>query len=101
MSAESTILAAVAQSKGRRIPGTDDVIFKYFRQKIQQKMAFLTQNKAKLCKNLIITLVFEKNAHFLPKIVENRRKKIVIITSIPGLIYFLGYNIPKHEKYTK
>jgi hypothetical protein len=27
-------------------------------------MAFLTQNKAKLRKNLIITLVFEKNANF-------------------------------------
>jgi hypothetical protein len=37
-------------------------------------MAFLTQNKAKLCKMLIITLIFEKNAHFLPKIVKNCRK---------------------------
>jgi hypothetical protein len=44
-------------------------------------MAFLTHNKAKLCKNLITTLVFEKNANFLAengrksqKIVENRRK---------------------------
>jgi hypothetical protein len=27
-------------------------------------MAFLTQNKAKLCKNLMITLVFVKNANF-------------------------------------
>jgi hypothetical protein len=38
-------------------------------------MAFLTQNKAKLCKNLIITLVSEKNANFfcrkLSKIAEN------------------------------
>jgi hypothetical protein len=37
-------------------------------------MAFLTQNKAKLCKNLIITLVFEQNAIFcrkLSKIAEN------------------------------
>jgi hypothetical protein len=32
---------------------------------------------------LIITLVFEKNANFSPKIVKNRRK-IVIITSTPG-----------------
>jgi hypothetical protein len=66
-------------------------------------LVFLTQNKAKLCKNSIITLVFEKNANFFaencrksPKIVENRRKlskiaencrkspKIVIITSTPG-----------------
>jgi hypothetical protein len=38
-------------------------------------MAFLTQNKAKLCKILIITLVFEKKRQFfrrkLPKIAEN------------------------------
>jgi hypothetical protein len=42
-------------------------------------MAFLTQNKAKLCKNLIIILVFDKNANFFA---ENCRKsqKIVIIT---------------------
>jgi hypothetical protein len=39
-----------------------------------KKLAFLTQNKAKLCKILILTLVFEKNANFLPKIVKNRRK---------------------------
>jgi hypothetical protein len=46
-------------------------------------MAFLTQNKGKLCKILIITLVFEKNANFFD---ENCRKsqKIVIITSTPG-----------------
>jgi hypothetical protein len=41
----------------------------------KKKLAFLTQNKAKLCKILIITLVFEKNANFFSqKIVENRRK---------------------------
>jgi hypothetical protein len=45
-------------------------------KKIGKKFAFLTQNKAILCKNLIRTLVFEKNANFLPK--------IVIITSTPG-----------------
>jgi hypothetical protein len=47
-----------------------------------KKLAFWTQNKAKLCKNLIITLVFEKNANFFA---ENWRKsqKIVIITSVP------------------
>jgi hypothetical protein len=50
-----------------------------------KKLAFWTQNKAKLCKILIITLVFEKNANFFA---ENRQKsqKIVIITSTPGLI---------------
>jgi hypothetical protein len=58
--------------------------FKYFRRKIQRtKLAFFTQNKAKLCKILIITLVFEKNANFFA---ENCRKsqKIVIITSTPA-----------------
>jgi hypothetical protein len=46
-------------------------------------MSFLTQNKAKLFTNLIITLVFEENANFFAK---NCRKsqKIVIITSTPG-----------------
>jgi hypothetical protein len=46
-------------------------------------MAFLTQNKAKFLKKLIITLVFEKNANFFA---ENWEKspKIVIITSTPG-----------------
>jgi hypothetical protein len=44
----------------------------------------LAQNKAKLCKILIITLVFEKKTPFFD---ENCRKsqKIVIITSTPGL----------------
>jgi hypothetical protein len=41
------------------------MIFKIFLAKNSaKKMAFLTQSKAKLCKNLIITLVFEKNAFF-------------------------------------
>jgi hypothetical protein len=38
--------------------------FKYFRRKILRKETFLAQNKAKLCKILIITLFFEKNANF-------------------------------------
>jgi hypothetical protein len=43
-------------------------------KKIAKKLAFLTQNKAKLYKIVIITLVFEKNATFcrkLSKIAEN------------------------------
>jgi hypothetical protein len=53
-----------------------------FAETICEKLAFLTQNKAKLFKNLIITLVFEKNANFFA---ENCQKslKIVIITSVP------------------
>jgi hypothetical protein len=52
------------------------MIFKIFSpKKSAKKLAFLTRNKAKLCKILIITLVFEKNAYFfrqkLSKIAEN------------------------------
>jgi hypothetical protein len=43
-------------------------------EKNWEKWAFLTQNKAKLCKNMIITLFFEKNAKFLLQIGKNRRK---------------------------
>jgi hypothetical protein len=40
-------------------PGTDNMILKIFSpQNVAKKLAFLTKNKAKLCKNLIITLVF-------------------------------------------
>jgi hypothetical protein len=58
------------------VSGTDDMILKIFSpKKIAKKLAFLTQNKAKMCKILIITLVFEKNAIFfrrkLAKIAEN------------------------------
>jgi hypothetical protein len=63
--------------------GTDVMIFKIFSPKISaKKLEILTQNKAKLCKILIITLVFEKNANFFA---ENCRKsqKIVIITPTP------------------
>jgi hypothetical protein len=56
-------------------PGADVMILKIFSPKNSAKiLAFLTENKARLCKILIITLVFEKNAIFSPKIVENRRK---------------------------
>jgi hypothetical protein len=60
------------------------MIFKIFSRKFSaKKLAFLTQNKSKLCIILIITLVFEKNANFFA---ENCRKsqKIVFITSTPG-----------------
>jgi hypothetical protein len=59
------------------------MIFKIFSpKKLAKKLAFLTQNRAKLCKILIITLVFKKNAKFFA---ENCQKsqKIVIITSTP------------------
>jgi hypothetical protein len=49
-----------------------------------KKWAFLTQNKVKFFKKLIITLVFEKNANFCAENWE-KSQKIVIITSTPGL----------------
>jgi hypothetical protein len=73
-----------------KIPArTDVMIFSIFSPKNSaKKLAFLTQNKAKLWKILIITLVFEKNANFFAK---NCRKspKIVIITSTPGPEVFI------------
>jgi hypothetical protein len=48
-----------------------------------KKLAFLTQNKANLCKILIITLVFEKNANFFAKKWQ-KFQKFVIITLTPG-----------------
>jgi hypothetical protein len=55
-----------------------------FAKNFGENIGILTQNKAKLCKILIITLVFEKTANFFA---ENWQKsqKIVIITSTPGL----------------
>jgi hypothetical protein len=57
-------------------PGTDVMIFKILSAKnLTKKLAFFDQNKAKLCQNWIITLVFEKNANFFrrkwAKITEN------------------------------
>jgi hypothetical protein len=46
-------------------------------------MAFLAQNKAKLFKNLIISLIFEKNANFFAKNCQ-KLQKIVIIRSVSG-----------------
>jgi hypothetical protein len=55
-----------------------------FSKNSPKKLAFLNQNKAKLCKMLIITLVFEKNANFFAEYCQ-KSQKIVIITSTPGL----------------
>jgi hypothetical protein len=68
----SLVLHHVARHHAVKVginPGTDVMIFKIFSpKKIAKKLAFLTQNKAKLCKILIITLVLEKNANFSAKI---------------------------------
>jgi hypothetical protein len=67
-----------------RLAGTDVMIFKIFSLKNLAKiLAFFAQNKAKLCKDWIITLVFEKNANIFAEIGKNRRK-FVITTSTPG-----------------
>jgi hypothetical protein len=65
-------------------PGTDVMILKIFSPKNSaKKLALLTQNKATLCKNLIKTLVFEKNANFFAESWQ-KTQKIVIISSTPG-----------------
>jgi hypothetical protein len=75
------------------------MIFKIFsRKKIAKKLAFLTQNKAKLCKFLITTLDFEKRVNFFA---ENWQKsqKNVIITSTPGAEFVnlrFGRNVLGH-----
>jgi p-aminobenzoyl-glutamate transporter AbgT len=51
------------------------MIFKIFSPKNLAKiLAFFAQITACFCKNLIITLVFERNAIFSRKIGKNRRK---------------------------
>jgi hypothetical protein len=62
------------------MPGTSCYNFKDI---FAKKLVCLTQNKAKLCQKLIITLVFQENAIFFA---ENwqKMKEIVIITSTPG-----------------
>jgi hypothetical protein len=54
-----------------------------FAENSAKKLAFLTHNKAKICKFWIITLFFEKNANFFAKNCQ-KSQKIVIITSTPG-----------------
>jgi hypothetical protein len=58
-------------------PETDVMILKIFSPKNLAKiLAFFAQTTASFCKNLILTLVFEKNANFLLKNGKNRRKLI-------------------------
>jgi hypothetical protein len=81
--------------------------FQYFRRKIlRKKLAFLTRNKDKFWKKLIITLVFKRNANFFAENCE-KSQKIVIITSTPGscILWHLCYSlfermrICMHEKF--
>jgi hypothetical protein len=66
------------------LAGTDVMIFKLVLRNILAKMAVFAQTTARFCKNLIITLVFEKNANFFAEDWQISQK-ILIITSIPGL----------------
>jgi hypothetical protein len=53
------------------------MIFEIFSPKnFCEKIGVFAQNKAKLCKNWIITLVFEKTPIFSPKIGKNCDRKI-------------------------
>jgi hypothetical protein len=52
------------------------MIFKIFLPKnFATKLAFFAQNKAKICKKWIITLVFEKNANFFAENCQKSHKK--------------------------
>jgi hypothetical protein len=56
-------------------PGTNVHDFKnIFAEKNCEKVAFSTQNKARLCKILIKTLIFEKNAIFFAKSWQKSQK---------------------------
>jgi hypothetical protein len=46
---------------------------------------FFAQTTASFCKNVIITLVFEKNPNYFAKNWQTSQK-IVIITSTPGIV---------------
>jgi hypothetical protein len=45
-----------------------------FAEKFSKKLAFMLKLLLVFAQIVIITLVFEKNANFLPKFVKNRRK---------------------------
>jgi hypothetical protein len=53
----------------------DVLFFKYFCQKNGTKMGVFDSKQSQIMQNMIVTLVFEKNAKFFCwQIVENRRK---------------------------
>jgi hypothetical protein len=56
-------------------PGTNVIIFKkILAKKFRNYLRFLLKLLLVFAKKLIITLVFEENANFSPKISKNRRK---------------------------
>jgi hypothetical protein len=54
---------------------------------LAKKLAFSTQNTAKLVKKWIVTLVFKKKRHFFAENLE-KSQKIDLITSIPDWANF-------------
>jgi hypothetical protein len=73
-----------------------------YAKKFSKKLAFLTQKKARICKILIITLVFEKNSIFFAK---NFLKllKIETIAWTPAVRcthFFNAENLISEEFYT-
>jgi hypothetical protein len=65
-------------------PGTVVMVFKKFSPKNSaKKLAFFTQNKAKLFESLIIPLDFEKNVNFFEENCRKSQKIVIIITSTP------------------
>jgi hypothetical protein len=74
-----------------------------FAEKFGKKLAFFTQNKANLCKILIITLVCEKNANFVATSCQ-KLQKIMIITSTPDKLGRLTnktfFNMPMYIEYS-
>jgi hypothetical protein len=75
----------------RSLPGagTDVMLLKIFSPKyLAKKLAFFAQIKAKLYKNWIITLVFDKKRQLFSPKMAKKIAKIVFITSTPGRYLF-------------
>jgi hypothetical protein len=73
--AGSEMLTSGAKESCSLLPGTDVTIFKnIFDEKLSEKIGVLTENKDKLCENLIITLVFKKKRQFFAENCPIRRK---------------------------
>jgi hypothetical protein len=61
----------------------------FFAKKICENIGVFAQTTASFCKNLIITLIFEKSANCFAEDWE-KSQKIVIITSTPGVNFLSG-----------
>jgi hypothetical protein len=66
-----------------------------------KKLAFLTQNKAKLCKILIITFVFEKNVNFFRRKLSKIAENVIIDPKMKWQIWRQFFTIFSPEKMGK